>query len=272
MVLNGPLQAVVGPPLGELAAPIEPVALEWHWYDHLPGFSGWVLILAILLVVKENRNRQAWLILIPFLLLSEALWPWIASLFSLNSVGGLHTAVAYQSLIVAWTAIWLLGPWLARLRPVVALSVALGLAATLGVVAQSGLRGYWYFSPPGLVEDLVGSGALVLSFALSGFSCRKRYVAWKFSLWLLFWLAVTVFMGRAAEPVWHYLPWSMWWRAIPSILPGIGITSVCLAGGLYLINLPYLILAARSPLYHDRFFRLLRLPAAPSPAIAQPEN
>jgi hypothetical protein len=268
-VLNGPLKAVVGPPLGDLASEIEPALLEWHWYYHLPDFAGWALILALLVLVKDNRNWQAWIILIPFALLSEVLWPWVESLFSLGSLSREHVAAAFQSLIVAWTALWLLGPWLARCRPTFAVILALGLTAMLGMGAQRALRGYWPFGLT-LVEDLVASLPLVLAFVLSGLCCRRRYTPWKFSLWLLFWLPAAVLTGVACEVAGIFAQQPERLSTLPAMLPRLAIAALSLAGPLYLFNLPYMLLAAKCPLYRDRFCKVLRLPTALPPLVTPP--
>ena len=155
----------------------EPAVVEWQWYYHLPSFAGWALIVALLVLVKENRNRQAWLILIPFLLLSEILWPWIERLFSLLSAGAaLWYCDPFQWLLVAWTAVWLLSPWLARRRPAVAFVLALGLAAMVNIAAQIAVyQDEWRFVVTPLTNYVIFIFALLLAFVLSGLCCRKTY-------------------------------------------------------------------------------------------------
>jgi hypothetical protein len=65
-VLDGPLSIVASFDLGKYGpGKTEPILVEWHWYCHFwPQYAGWILILALLILVKENRSWQAWTILI----------------------------------------------------------------------------------------------------------------------------------------------------------------------------------------------------------------
>ena len=47
----------------------QPIFVQGHWYNYLRSLPIWALIVFLLVVPKENRNRQAWLILIPLVLL-----------------------------------------------------------------------------------------------------------------------------------------------------------------------------------------------------------
>jgi hypothetical protein len=235
----------------------EQAVVEWHWYDHLPGFSGWALIAALLILVKENRNRQAWSIVILFLLLSEVVWPWGERLFSLSSTTVQIYGDAFQWLVVVWTALWLVSPWLARCRPAVAFLLALIMAATVGALAQYGLDQRLYLGIS-LLSYAVAAFTLLVAVPLSGLCCRKRYRPGRFMAWLVPWLIAGSVLGLTSEIVWE----SSRHGQIPSILallPRFGLIGGCMAGILYLFNLPFMYLAFRSPVYRDRFQKLLRL-------------
>ena len=123
-VFSGPLRIVASAELGEMGrGQSRPILVEWHWHDQLAPFAGWALLGVLLLLVKDNRNPQALLVLIPFSLLSEILWPWIAYFLAILSVDTTQISYPFQWLLVAWTALWLLSPWLMRLRPAVAIGV-----------------------------------------------------------------------------------------------------------------------------------------------------
>jgi hypothetical protein len=261
-VFNGPLCIVASVDLGEMGhRQSQPVLVPWHWYDQLADFAGWALLGVLLVLVKENRNRQALTILIPFLLLSEVLWPWIAYLLALLSVDTSQVSYPYQWLAVTWTALWLMGPWLARFCPAPAVGLALLLAAAVGAVAELGLSQRFVFSPA-LMNYAILVLALLLALVLSGLCCRRNYSPRSFALWLVPWLIVGAALGATAELVrlYAYASGRVALPPITQFLPGLIVSSLCFAGMLYLFSLPYLYVAFRSALYGERFRKVLRLP------------
>jgi hypothetical protein len=272
-VFAGPLSIVASANLGEGGHDqSQPMSVEWHWYDQLSSFAGWALIGILLLLVKENRNREAPTILIPFVLLSEILWPWIAYFLALLSVDTSQVSDPYQWLLVTWTALWLISPWLARFRPALAIGVALPLAVAVGVGAEFWLSQRLAFSPV-LMNYTILIVTLLLAFVLSGMCCRRKYSPQRFLLLLGPWLILGVFLGAICELVWMYvygygrvtLP------PITDLLPGLLVSSLCFAGMLYLFSLPYMYLAIHSPLYRERFHTILGLPEYVLPVKAPPE-
>ena len=200
-LFSGPLDIVASADLGEMGhRQSQPVLVEWHWYDQLSDFAGWALIGVLLVLVKENRNRQALTILIPFVFLSEILWPWIAYLLALLSVDTSQLNYPYQWLLVTWTALWLLSPWLARFRPAATIGLALLLAAAVGAVAEFGLSQLAAFTPA-LMNYSILIVALLLAFVLSAICCRRNYAPRQFLLWLVPWLILGVALGAIAELV-----------------------------------------------------------------------
>jgi hypothetical protein len=272
-IFSGPLTVVASADLGAMGhRQSEPVLVEWHWYDQLSNFAGWALIAVLLVLVKENRNREALMVLVPFVLLSELLWPWIAYFLAVLSVDTGQIAYPFQWLLVAWTALWLLSPWLSRLHPALAISLALALAATVGAAAEFGLSQRLVFSPA-LMNYAILAFGLLLAFLLSGLCCRRKCTPGRFLLWLAPWLILGVALGAIAELVRVYacgyglapLP------AVADLIPGLMVSSLCFAGALYLLSLPYMYLALHSALYGERFHKTLRLPEYVPPAEAPPE-
>ncbi len=247
----------------------EPAVIEWHWYYHVPGFAGWALIVALLVVVKENRHRSAWLILIPFLLLSEVLWPWTVRLLALSSGAERRFGLPLQWLLVAWTALWLWSPWLARRRPVLAVLFVAALVSMVGVAGQLGVFERVYFRGE-LSTYLVAASALPAAFVLTRWSCRKSYGPRRFLAWLGLWLVVGVLAGWGIDTVSVFasLPAERLVPALLSMLPSLGVVSLCFAGVLYLVNLPFMYLALHCPVYRERFHKVLRLPACAEPAAS----
>jgi len=266
-ILGGPLRFVASWDLGGLGpSESESATIQWQWYYHPPGFAGWMLIGVLLVLVKDNRSRQAWTILIPFLLLTEIVWPMARFLWPV--LLGQQQDLLFQALVTAWTALWLVSPWLARCRPAAAIVLVLGLAATLGVVAQLGVYRRLDSGPflPGYSALIL---ALVLAFVLCGVSCRKTFRPGRFLAWLLLWLPLGVGLGIGCTFAWWnwHAAHSSWWdlHLLYFILSQFALWSLCIAGILYVVNLPFMYLAFRCPPYWDRFHRLLRLPTRPPP-------
>jgi hypothetical protein len=249
----------------------EPAVVEWQWHDDVPGYAGvarWALIGVLLVLVKANRNWRAWTILIPFYLLGEIVWPWVERLFSFLSPGSGQYGLPFQWLVVAWTALWLLGPWLAKCRPPLAFVLALVLGAAIGLANGFVLYEQRHLGRP-LTIYAVWLFALLLAFALSGLSCRKTYGAGRFLAWLVPWLVVGVAIGLVCEHLWLslYVPGRLRPLAISYLMPQLALMSLCGAATLYLSNLPFMYLAFRCPPYRDRFRKILRSAAFAPPAM-----
>jgi hypothetical protein len=238
----------------------EPVLVEWHWHYHLPSLTGWAFVGALLVLVKENRNRSAWLILIPFLLLGEVAWPCAVRLFSLPSSVEEQYGLPLQLFLVAWSAIWLLSPWLARRRPVTAFLLVVVFAAMVGIGGQFGVFHRLYFAFE-LSMYLTAALALPAAFVISRWSCRKHFRPKRFIAWLVPWLILGVIAGETSW-ILNLLGRSPqgWWVPAFALLLRVWIFAICMAGILYLLNLPFMYLAFHCPLYRDRFHKLLRLP------------
>jgi hypothetical protein len=267
-ILQGPLSISASANLGDFGpAEGEPTVVQWGWYYHSPSFAGWALILALFLLLKENRTWQAWTILIPFFLLGEIAWPWLERGLSLPHELG----YAWHWLITAWTVIWLLSPWLSRRRPIAAYFLALGLAAVIGIVAGVGVSENW--SPVSCISlGVYGLGifALLSAISLSGKCCRKRYRPRLFMVWLVPSLIVGSVAGLTMTIA--TLMITIGGVLLPhvfEVLFIIVVEALIVAAVLYLLNLPFMILVFRCPLYRERFQRLLRLSEV-APAAAGP--
>ena len=175
----------------------------------------------------------------------------------------------FQWLLVAWTAVWLVSPWLARRSAVVALTLALGLAALVGAAGEVGASGRLAFTIS-LTDYAVWVFALGIAFVLSGLSCRRTYRPRRFLAWLVPWLIVGAAVGVTCKMLLVLAPRFFDQHAVKPpallLLSVLALVSLGTAGALYLLNLPFMYLAFRYPLYRDRFHKLLRLPESVPPA------
>ena len=229
------------------------------------------MIVLLLLLVKENRNCHAWLILVPFLLLSEVFRPWIDRILLMCGGSAGRYSLPFQWLVLVWTVVWLVSPWLARRRLAVAFVLVPAFAMSVGLMAEFVFYQFMYVDPlealPYYVYGMFVSQdnyfiavfAMLLALTLSAFCCRRTYRPRRFLVWLAFWLLVAVAAGITGDAVWMLSEHGR--LNVPlSLLPRLGLVSLCMAGVLYLFNLPFMILVFRCPMYRDRFHKLLRLP------------
>jgi hypothetical protein len=254
-----------------------PTVFAWRWYYHLVSLAFWALVVLPALLVKENRRWQAWTILIPLGLI-VVICQMLAGLGSQAATAeGLQTF--FVTLATAWAAVWLLGFWFAsrhgRLRLAAAVTVMLAVGL-LSYVCDSGVLKLESLAP--LSVPYVGFAlALMLPMSLSGWCCRRVYSPRRFMLWLLLWMPVllagvmllfvgglTLVMGVTAGPA----------GAFTHIL--IMVPVMALMGGiygvlLYLMNLPFMLLAFRNSFYRERFCKVFGLQPAPDLAGAGAE-
>ena len=109
---------------GHAGLAIQPaLVVDWRWYYHLP-VAFWTLALPPLVLLKENRRRQAWVILIALVavMLGGRL---LAGLFSMPPGPAESFCMFLTTFATAWTIVWLLGPWLSSVRGLAAFLIAL---------------------------------------------------------------------------------------------------------------------------------------------------
>jgi hypothetical protein len=215
-----------------------------------------MLVLALLVLVKENRRWQAWTILIPFLLLGELLIPWLGRLERMPG----DTLGFVQAMVTAWTAAWLLLLWVARFRPAIGCVLVVGQAVAVGVTCwlQQGLMSDW-LSLLGVTTMLLPLPAALI---LSRRCCRSNYGNGRFMAWLLLWAIVgtAVADGLCTSAV---LLWGVGHHDVSEIVFYLLVGSLMFGLCAYLLNLPFMVLTLVCPAYRDR----LQGSRRPAPAL-----
>jgi hypothetical protein len=109
------------------------------------------------------------------------------------------------------------------------------------------------------------STASVLSFGLAGMACRKQWRPVHFTVSLLGWTVVLVSFGVAAV-----LAFNIGRLGAPPLLPAI-IVTLTLSVTVYVLTLPFVFVALRSPVYQQRLKNIMvyKQPAIPEPAAVQ---
>jgi hypothetical protein len=254
-------------PLGSHEGP--PVAFHWRWYYHLPALGLWALLLVLLVAPKANRRREAWLILAP-LGLVLLVWRMPAVLFGMSDSATETLGFFVVSGTMAWSMVWLLGPWLANGRRYVTFLLSLATMLAAGLLSY----GCCFPGTEDLAEVLTYYGlcvaTLLLAMMSTGYFCRKNYSPPRFLRRLIVWnvvaalgvlltfvLIVTIVVIVVTIINYGHVLHSVRDLVQPAIL--VVVASAALGGILYLLNLPFLILAFNSPLYEDRFERMFHV-------------
>ena len=254
-----------------------PVVFHWRWYYHLVSIAFWALILLPALLVKENRRWQAWAILIPLLVI-VVICQMLANLGT--SQGG--AVDEFWSFVVtlaaAWAAVWLVGFWFAGLRPRLAFAAAVAVMLAVGLLSYlcDGRALKLESLAPLSIYYLFFALALMLPMSLSSRCCRKVYAPRRFMLWLLLWTplmlagimllfvgGMTVFMSVATR--------SLGMTHILIIVPVTVVMGGVYGVGLYLLNLPFMLLVFRNSFYRERFCKVFGLQLALDPATEEAE-
>jgi hypothetical protein len=250
------------PEQGERTSP--PVSVSWRWYYHLPGVAFWALALPLFGVVKENRHRQAWTILIALLVI-VIVSRMLPTLFSADPGPAEFLSTFLTTFATGWTMVWLLGPWLGGVRGVMAFIIALAVMYFVGLLSYMTCFGLAYGQNlPALATCYtLATFGLLLPMVLTRHSCRRGYSRSRFMGWLLFWMEVAMVVGMLLLDVAMALidtvpgraPAELFIGALPSVLLVGAVSGVVL----YLVNLPFMVLAFRTDLYGKRFCHVLRL-------------
>jgi len=237
---------------------------NWRWYHSTPSLALWIVLAAALILIKKNRTPRILLIFVP-LLIMKILWFLLTQMMDFRSAGDVEMFnMMFNSLIAGITFLWLFAPELCRFNPWIAFFLALALITMfflLGIVSYLGFG----FSQDAVVAlsmlTLLALGML-LGYILAGRRCRKRYGPVRFLLWLAVWMVVVCL---ASMIVFYVITFFIQKVPIPitRILFMASIVGLILAIFLYVINLPYMILALRSSFFRERFYACLRLKAKP---------
>ncbi|MBM4088287.1 MAG: hypothetical protein FJ276_02490 [Planctomycetes bacterium] len=256
----------------------DPVYVHWGWYYSLPGLAMWIVLAVLLVVPKHNRTFHAWLILVLPLSVS-ALALLTRPLFSVRTVELDGVEVFACAFAGAWAGVWLLGPWLSHGGRVRVSALTLVAMFAFGVVGYVGYFGFWVSDElllPLFLSWTVCSVALVAAMALIGWSCRKICGLPQLLLWPVVWLPLVclscVGIGLAIVFV---IEQDTDVLSEPSrVLIPLAAISTSLACGLYVFNLPVMLLSALNPCYEQRFrsrycpsAESQRTPAVPPPVV-----
>ena len=238
---------------------------NWRWYYSIPSLALWLVLVAALIIIKANRTPRILLILVP-LLIVNVLWLLLTKMMDFRSSADIEMFnMMFNSLVAGITFLWLFAPKLSRFNPWIAFFLSFALIVMLFLVGILSYLGFGFSQDTVVALPMLSvlALAILLGFILAGWRCRKRYGPVRFMLWLAIWMvavclasmlvfyAITIMIQRAPIP-------------ISTILFVAAIVGLVLGVCLYVINLPYMILALSSSFFRERFYACLRLKPMPT--------
>ena len=271
---SGPLKIVAAENRGSLDTIVSSPAII-HWKSHYswPSLPLGILLAALLILPARNRRWQAWLILVPLALVATPLQA-LNVLLPAPSATVDSIAFFLTTLGTALAVVWLVGPWLSRRHPAAALLLGTTVMMATGALSCVSFYGMPFageMTPP-LALHAVCVLCLLLAMTLTARSCRKDYRPGRFLLLLMMWMVPSV---AAAACV--FIAPMVVIAGDPSMmllfLLGMVVYSLIGSVMMYLVNLPFMLLAFYCPFYRQRFqdaFRLQEQGNSPFAPVVQP--
>jgi len=186
--------------------------------------------------------------------------------------------IIFNSFVAGIAALWLLGNRIgnrSRLATFLLAVLIMAIMCAFGIVSLGEFK---------LSSDLAGismvfavaAATVLLAFVLAGWACRKSYSAIRFMLWLAVWIGAVCLLTMVIVAVISVIVGAIMGNAPPlgfllSMAYMIPFISLIIAGFIYAILLPYMILAFNSDLFRQRFYGCFRLKGMLAPAVAETE-
>lgn len=238
-----------------------PVTVNWSLAWSLLPLSVWVILIP-LLFLKANHTWRAWLVLVPVLAMQ-----------ALTLLPGVMFAVA--SGVAAGLGVLLLVPYSQASS-----SRAGSFFRAACIMALAGVIGAAFYSGLSLDPEILGYAmlygycglAMLLGLTVAAAVSRKSYAPGRFMGWLLLWMVV-MSMAVAAPVALLQLFGALTFLgpvAVPFMLIGLIAGGIAIGLALYVLLLPFMILALRNSLFRPRFYAMLHLEPMGIPSTTPP--
>lgn len=234
----------------------------WKWYYSMSALGLWIIPALVILLVRDNRDPRVLLIFIPIFLV-RLLWSRFQPILGAPSDVLEIFRVLIDALVLGIAVLWLLAYKLGNRNRFVSFLLALFVLVAVTVVA---VVSYQAWSSIGAFQIFViqalGIVTMLLVFILAGWHCRKRYGPWRFMLWLALWtivISIVAFLTFFLIAEGPSGPKEELIRQIPGVLLVGLIFGLCI----YILNLPFMILAFASSFFRGRFYAYFHLKSMP---------
>jgi len=246
---------------------------SWKWYYSMSALGLWIILALAILLVRDNRDPRVLLIFVPIFLV-RLLWSRFQPILGAPSDVLEVFRVLIDALVLGIAMLWLLAYKLGNRNRFVSFLLALVVLVAVTVVA---VVSYQAWSSQAAFQIFViqalGIVTMLLVFVLAGWRCRKRYGPWRFMLWLALWTMVISLVGMITFFLISEGPSDPAKELIRQI-PGVLLVGLIFAICIYLLNLPFMILAFVTPFFRERFYAYFHLKSMPmsSPSSTEKPN
>lgn len=259
---------------------VEATLYDWKWYYSAPGCVIWLALILALALPKSNRNLGAFLILLPLVIVSLA-WLTLRKITGMTSSSAVQFDTLVQSMAVGIAVLWLTAGYFARFRGFIRFLLSFG---TIVIVTGLGVLSYsTEFSHETLLFLALFvflALAVLAATVLARAACKGKYSPVRFMLWLALWTVLgSMVVVFALTFIANFIMTSgSSWSDIPRALLTSVIAGTALGLGLYVLNLPFMILGFVNPFCRERFCNCLRLELTaaatmpPDATIGQPRK
>jgi len=232
----------------------------WKWYYSAPALGLWIVLALAILLVRANRDPRVLLIFIPIFLI-RLLWLLFLPILGVPSSVLVVFGMLVDALVAGIAVLWLLAYKLGNRNRSVSFLLALIVLVAATIVAivsyQAWLSGVDFEI---LVVQALGIVTMLLVFVLAGWCCRKRYGPWRFMLWLALWTMVISLVGMSTFFLISVRPSG---RELIQQIPEVLVAGLIFAICIYMLNLPFMILAFVTPFFRERFYAYFHLKSMP---------
>jgi hypothetical protein len=246
-------------------------------YYSIASFKPWILLVVLaVLLLRTNHNRRVLLVFIPMLaagVLLVGVWFVLHKLIHVTYSEQTFSMI-FQALSAGIVGLWLLGNKLGHHKRFAIFFLALVVMLVFGLakmVSYVGLESSQDTATGAVILGVMNITPL-LAFSISAFSCRNKYGPIRFILWQAVWtiamFVLILIVYSAIQMILGQIPIDGIVE-VGSILGQSVIVGIVLSLCVYVIVLPYMILALQSPFFRVRLRDCLRLRAMPVPALPQ---
>jgi len=243
----------------------------WKWYYSAPALGLWIVLALAILLVRANRDPRVLLIFIPIFLI-RLLWSQFQPVLGAPSDVLEVFRVLIDALAIGMAMLWLLAYKLGNRNRFISFLLALIVLVASTVIA---IVSYQAWSSREVITIFVIQGlgiiTILLVFVLAGWRCRKRYSPWRFMLWLALWMIVISLVGMVTFFLIDEGPSNSAEELIRQI-PQVLLVGFIFAFCIYVMNLPFMILAFASTFYRKRFYAYFHLKSMPISSLSVTEK
>jgi hypothetical protein len=236
----------------------------------VPGLALLAVLVGAIVLIKDNRNPRAPAIIVP-LLVVYLLWSGFVNLMNFPSSARLQFDPLFYSFASGIALLWLLGHKLGNRNRFITFLLALLIMTAVSIVGQASYGGFSEQRIIFIIFMISLSLAVLISFVLSGWRCRHDFNGKRFTLWLAPWMVLSTLAAMTIFMTVMFVYQGVPGRITPVLLQML-VTAVLVGLVLYVINLPFMIMALNSPLYRERFYACLRLKSMPEAAAGSDKS